>query len=322
MNAPTHATTATPPRWQVLAAFAAIYLIWGSTYLAIRFAIDTVPPFLMAGTRFLVAGLLLTGWARLRGAPRAAPRHWASATLLGFLFLVCGNGGVVWSEQRLASGLAALLVAIVPVWTVLFDWLRPGGRRPGALVVAGLLIGLAGVAILVIPGGGTGGAVDLVGALAVIGATIAWAIAAVSQGSLPLPASPLLATGMEMLMGGVLLLAVGAAHGELARFHLAAVTPRSALALAYLIVFGSLVAFTAFVWLLRVTQPARVATYAYVNPVVAVLLGWAFAGEALSARTLVGAGVIVAGVVLITTARARAATPAARAREVPAEVTG
>lgn len=322
MNAPTHSGTTSAPRWQVLAAFAAIYLIWGSTYLAIRFAIDTVPPFLMAGTRFFVAGLLLTAWARLRGAPRASARHWGSATLLGFLFLVCGNGGVVWSEQRLASGMAALLVAIVPVWTVLFDWLRPGGRRPGAMVVAGLLTGFAGVAILVIPGGGGGGAVDTAGALAVIGATIAWAIASVTQAGLPLPASPLLATGMEMLAGGTLLLAVGAAHGELGRLHLEAVTTRSALSLAYLIVFGSLVAFTAFVWLLRVTQPARVATYAYVNPVVAVLLGWAFAGEALSARTLVGAGVIVAGVVLITTARARAGGSPARARREPAEATG
>jgi drug/metabolite transporter (DMT)-like permease len=292
----------------VLAAFAAIYLIWGSTYLAIRLAIETMPPLLMAGTRFTVAGLLLFAWARTRGgAPAPTRRQWGAAALMGVLLLACGNGGVSWSEQRVASGLAALLVALVPLWTVLLEWARPGGRRPAAAVLVGLALGLGGVALLVAPGSTGGRGVDPVGALVLLGATLAWSIGSVSARRLPLPSSPLMATALEMLAGGAALLVAGLAGGEGRALHLAAITPRSLLALGYLVVFGSLVAFTAFVWLLRVRPAGRVATYAFVNPAVAVLLGWAVLGEALAARTLVAAAVIVAGVALITTAQDRGA---------------
>jgi drug/metabolite transporter (DMT)-like permease len=292
----------------VIAAFAAIYLIWGSTYLAIRLAIETMPPLLMAGTRFTVAGLLLFAWARTRGgAPAPTRRQWGAAALMGVLLLACGNGGVSWSEQRVASGLAALLVALVPLWTVLLEWARPGGRRPAAAVLVGLALGLGGVALLVAPGSTGGRGVDPVGALVLLGATLAWSIGSVSARRLPLPSSPLMATALEMLAGGAALLVAGLAGGEGRALHLAAITPRSLLALGYLVVFGSLVAFTAFVWLLRVRPAGRVATYAFVNPAVAVLLGWAVLGEALAARTLVAAAVIVAGVALITTAQDRGA---------------
>jgi drug/metabolite transporter (DMT)-like permease len=248
----------------------------------------------------------------MRGAPAPERRHWIWTGVLGLLFLGLGNGGVVWSELRVPSGLAALLVAMVPVWTVLVDWLRPRGVRPGLGVIVGLLIGFAGTALLVAPGEVAGrGGVDPVGAAVLMFSTLAWSIGSVASSRVPLPSSPLLATGMEMLGGGAFLLVAGIVAGEPARLDLGAITLRSGLALAYLIVFGSLVAFTAFVWLLRVTTPARVATYAYVNPIVAVILGWAVLGEPLSARTLVAAAVIVGAVVLITAARAR------RAPEVP-----
>jgi drug/metabolite transporter (DMT)-like permease len=295
------------PRSRVIAAFAAVYLIWGSTYLAIRIAIETIPPFVMAGVRFLIAGTLLFAWARARGAPAPTRRHWIAAILIGVLLLTLGNGAVVWSEQRVASGLTALLVAMVPVWTVLVEWVGGTRQRPGAGTVAGLLIGLAGVALLVAPGHLAGGSrVDPLIALVLTGGSISWSIGSVYSHRAGLPRSPQLATAMEMLAGGGGLLLAGLASGELAAFHPAAVTGRSAVAVVYLIIFGSLIGFTAFVWLLRVSTPARVSTYAYVNPAVAVLVGWAMAGEQLSARTLLAAAIIVAGVVLITSTGTRA----------------
>ncbi len=299
-------------RWRVVAAFAAIYGIWGSTYLAIRFAIETVPPFLMAGARFTVAGTVLYAWARQRGAPRPTGANWAAGAAVGALLLVGGNGGLVWAEQRIPSGLAALLAGLVPLWIVLLDWLRPGGVRPGGVVVAGLAFGFAGMALLVGPGNLIGGQqVDAVGALVVALATLLWAAGSLYSRRAALPASPLLATSLEMLAGGALLLLAAAITGEAARFHPGAVSLRSLLACGYLIVFGSLVGFTAYGWLLREVPAARVSTYAYVNPVVAVVLGWALAGEPLSGRTLAAAAIIVTGVVLITTYQARHHVPAA-----------
>ena len=290
--------------WRVVAAFGAVYVIWGSTYLAIRFAIETLPPFVMAGTRFLVAGILLHAWARLRGAPPPARSHWGPAIVLGALFLLLGNGGVVWAEQRVPSGLAALLVAVTPAWTVLFEWAH-GGVAPGLRTLAGLAAGLTGVGLLVAPSGLGGARLDLLGAGACLLSSVSWSLASVRSRMMRLPASPAIASSLQMLAGGGLLLLVGLATGEAARVDLAAISPRSMLAVIYLIIFGSLVAFTTFTWLLRVSTPSRVATCAYVNPVVAVLLGWAFAGEPLGPRTLLAAAVIVLGVVLITTSTRR-----------------
>ncbi|MGH7596988.1 MAG: drug/metabolite exporter YedA [bacterium] len=295
-----------PPRWQIATAFAAIYLIWGSTYLAIRFAVETFPPFLMASMRFLVAGAILYPWARLRGASQPARSHWLAATVVGGLLLLGGNGGVVWAAQLVPSGLTALLIGTVPLWMALLDWLRRGGTKPSNGVMVGLLLGLFGIALLVGPGKLAGGRqVDLVGAAVLILASLSWAAGSLYSRRAQLPASPLLATAMEMLAGGALLLIASLLVGEWTRFDSSALSLRSWLSLGYLIFFGALVGFTAYIWLLRVSTPAHVSTYAYVNPVVAIFLGWTFAGEPLTARTLLAAAVIVAAVVIITTYRAR-----------------
>jgi drug/metabolite transporter (DMT)-like permease len=288
---------------KVAIALAAVYIVWGSTYLAIRFAIETLPPFLMAGSRFLFAGTLLYGWARFRGAPRPSLVHWRSAVLIGAFLLLGGNGGVVWAEQRVDSGLAALLVSTEPLWIVLLFWLRPGGQRPMARVFGGLLLGFAGLLLLVKPSS-TGG-IDPVGATVLVLASLSWAWGSLYGQRAKLPDSPLMTTGMQMLGGGALMLLMSTALGEPARFEPSEVTLRSMLALGYLVVFGSLVAFTAYIWLLRVASPVLVSTYAYVNPVVAVFLGWALAGEPVTAGTLAGAAVILSGVALITSSQVK-----------------
>lgn len=290
------------PMLQVAIALGAIYLIWGSTYLAIRFAIETIPPFLMASARYLTAGAMLYGWSRLRGAPRPRLIHWRSAVILGGLLLLLGNGGVVWAEQRVSSGLAALLVSTEPLWIVLFVWMREYGR-PAGRVLLGLLLGFAGLVLLVRPS--SSGGLDPLGVAAVMVASVSWAWGSLYGRRAKLPSSPLLGTSMQMLGGGGLLFLASALTGEPARLHLAAVSARSLLALAYLVIFGALIAFTAYVWLMRVAPPVLVSTYAYVNPVVAVFLGWALAGEPITRGTLIAAAVILAGVALISSTQGK-----------------
>jgi drug/metabolite transporter (DMT)-like permease len=305
---------AAAPRWKLVAAFAAVYIVWGSTYLAIRFAIETLPPFLMAGVRFLVAGSVLYGWARLRGAPRPRLLEWRSALVVGGMLLLGGNGGVVWAQKTVPSGVAALLVASEPLWIVLLDWLPPRPVRPSGRVLLGLGVGFAGVALLVAPWEGSG-AVDPVGSLVIVLAAASWAAGSLYSRRAPLPGSPLAATGMQMLAGGALLTATGLGAGEAAHFDPAAVSAASVAGFAYLVVFGSLVAFTAYVWLLRHAPASKVATYAYVNPVIAVVLGWALAGEQIGVRTVVGAAVIVGAVALLSAVRRGGGT----ARGAPAD---
>ncbi len=292
--------TGPPRRLHFVLALGAVYLIWGSTYLAIRFAIETLPPFAMAAVRFLIAGALLYAFSLARGEKNPPLRSWGAALAVGALLLVGGNGGVVWAEQRIDSGVAALLVTTMPFFLVLIEALMPGGRRPTARMLVGLLLGFVGVAILLDPFGAKNLAVDPLGAAVVTLSAVSWASGSVLAGRLPLPKSPPLSTGVQMLAGGALLGLLSLATGEPARFESAEVSTRSVLALAYLIVFGAVIAYTAFVWLLKHAPPALTATYAYVNPLVAVLLGWAFAGEALSARVLVAAAVIVAGVAILS----------------------
>jgi drug/metabolite transporter (DMT)-like permease len=292
-----------PARWKVVVAFAAVYVVWGSTYLAIRFAIDTLPPFLMAGVRFLVAGAVLFGFARLRGAAWPSWAQWRSATLIGGMLLLGGNGGVVWAERTVPSGIAALLVASEPLWIVLLDWLPPRPARPSGRVLLGLGVGFAGVALLIAPWEAGAAAVDPVGAIVIVLAAASWAAGSLYSRRAELPRSPLLSTGTQMLAGGALLTLTGLGAGEAARFDPAAVSLGSVAALAYLIVFGSLVAFTAYVWLMRHVAAPKVATYAYVNPVIAVILGWLLAGEPIGARTLVAAAVILGAVALLTVVR-------------------
>lgn len=287
---------------KLILALAAVYVLWGSTYLAIRYAIETLPPFSMAGVRFLIAGGLLYGWARLRGTPRPATVHWRSAAIVGGLLLLGGNGIVVWAEQFVDSGLTALLVSTTPLWMVLLHWLFQGGTRPGPRLIAGLVVGFLGVALLARPGSGQ---VALLPALLLVFASFCWASGSIYSRRAPLPASPLLGTGMEMICGGALLMVAGLIAGEPWSFDPAAVTAASLGAFVYLIVFGSLVGFTAYIWLLKAAPPALASTYAYVNPMVAVFLGWAFAGEPVTSQTLLSGAVIVAGVALISTASAR-----------------
>jgi len=294
---------------KIILAFASVYLIWGSTYLAILFAVKTMPPFLMAGLRFLIAGAMMYAWVRWRGAARPTSWiHWRSAAIVGGLLLLGGNGAVVWAEQLVPSGLTALLIATVPLWMVLFNWLRPDGVRPNVWVVVGLGLGFVGLAILVGPGEFTGnGQINLVGAAALIFATISWAIGSIYSRHAPLPTSPFMGTAMEMLAGGALLTLAGTFTGEWTRVDLNQVSLNSWLSFIYLVLFGSLVGFTAYIWLLRVVTPARAATYAYVNPVVAVFLGWALAGEPITAQTLFAAPIILIAVAAITTAQGRTA---------------
>jgi drug/metabolite transporter (DMT)-like permease len=291
-------------RGQIIAAFASIYLVWGSTYLAIRYAVETIPPFIMGGARFLISGALLYAWARYRGAPKPARLHWRNAVIAGAFLLLGGNGAVVWAEQYVPSGLTALLVSILPFWLVIIEWARPPRRRPSGLVLGGLMLGFIGIIVLIGPGNiGGNGDIPLLGALVLILGSLSWAIGSFWSRDAKLPDSGLLTTGMEMLGGGGLLLIVGVLSGELARLDIHSVSKASTVGLLYLITFGSLIGFTSYIWLLDKVSPARLGTYAYVNPIVAVLLGWAIAGESLTVRTGVAAAIVICAVALITSAR-------------------
>ena len=291
-------------RGQIIAAFASIYLVWGSTYLAIRYAVETMPPFVMGGARFLVSGALLYAWARYKGAPSPSRLHWRNAMIAGAFLLLGGNGAVVWAEQYVPSGLTALLVSILPFWLVIIEWARPPRQRPSGLVLAGLVLGFVGIIVLIGPGNiGGDGDIPLLGALVLILGSLSWAIGSFWSRDAARPESGLLTTGMEMLGGGVLLLLVGVLSGELGGFDVHNVSKASAIGLLYLITFGSLIGFTSYIWLLDKVSPARLGTYAYVNPIVAVLLGWAIAGERLTIRTGVAAAIVICAVALITSAR-------------------
>lgn len=288
----------------LIAAFAAVYILWGSTYLAIKYAIETLPTFLMAGSRFLIAGAILFVAARFaKDYEKPTPAQWKTSLIVGTLLLLGGNGAVVLAEHYISSSLAALLVATEPFWIVLLSWLWLKGARPNWKVALGLLVGFAGVYLLV-GGQGADSTADhshqLFGTILVIVGALCWAIGSIYGLRAPVAKSSVLASGMQMLAGGAVLLLVGTLAGEWTNFNIRAVSLNSWLGLAYLIVFGSLIAFTAYSWLMKNAEPAMVATYAYVNPVIAVFLGWLIAGESFTAQMLIGAGIIVGSVVLIT----------------------
>lgn len=280
----------------------AVYIVWGSTYLAIRFAVQTMPPFLMASARFLIAGSVLYIWRRLKGDPAPTKIEWRSAAIVGLCLLLGGNGGLVWAEQHVASSIAALLIGATPLWMALIDALRPGGQKPSLQTVLGIIIGFCGIALLINPTqvAGGGESVDLVGAIVLLGAAFAWSAGSLYSRKAALPASPLLGTAMEMLVGGAALLLFGILVGDVGRLHLRAIAPASWLGLGYLVVFGSWIGFSAYTWLLRVAPTPLVSTYAYVNPVVAVVLGFLLADEPLTARSIL-ATVIIVGAVILTT---------------------
>ena len=316
---------ARPRRYKIVLAFAAVYIIWGSTYLAIKIGVETIPPFLMAGVRFLIAGaILFLLIPRLRAGVRPPTRqHWVSASAVGALLLLGGNGALVWSEQRVPSGLAALLLATIPIWMVLLDSLasRDGhGTKLDARILGGLAIGIAGLALLVGPAKLWGSArVDLAGAGVLMFGSLSWSVGSLYSRRAKLPLSPFLAAAMEMLAGGALLVVLGLLTGEVGQIRSRTISGASVLGLTYLIAFGSLLGFTAYIWLLSVTSTARVSTYAYVNPVVAVFLGWAFAGEPLSARTLMATLAIVGAVALILSHRPRPGAIAPDTEGLPTE---
>jgi drug/metabolite transporter (DMT)-like permease len=292
--------------WKVLLAYAIIYFVWGSTYLAIRVGVLEMPPLLMAAIRFLIAGLLLYGWTVARGERQPTVRQWASISLLALLIFAIDYGLVFWAEQRVPSGVTAIVMATISAFMALSEIIFLRTQKLTLRLAVALLIGLGGVAVLVSHSLDFGGApIDKLGAIALLVGAVAWAVAAVFARTQPLPSSKFLSSGAQMLVGGVMLMITSFALGEFHDFHPAAISFAAWFSLAYLIVPGSIVAFTAYVWLLHHDSPTRVGTYAYVNPVVAVLVGYFLGGEALGMRTILGALFVLISVVMITTARAK-----------------
>ncbi|MBI2813159.1 MAG: EamA family transporter [Opitutae bacterium] len=304
----------------LIAGFLAIYLIWGSTYLAIRVAVETMPPFLMASMRFLAAGGLLSVWVAVTGGFRATPKQWLDNALIGGLLLLGGNGLVCWAEQKVPSGIATLIISVSPLFIVLLDWLmlvvgkdETRGTRPALATFAGLALGFLGLALLVGPDlGHHAGGLDPWRVAGLVLACLSWGAGSIYTRYARAPAAPLTGAAIQQLTGSVWLLVVSIGMGEPGHFHLAGVSGRSWLAWGYLVTAGSLVGFTTFVWLMKHSTPARVSTYAYINPVVAVFLGWLLLHEAVSPRIFVAAGIIIAGVAIITVAKNKKSVPASK----------
>jgi drug/metabolite transporter (DMT)-like permease len=295
-----------PTRLQVASALLAVYFIWGSTYLGIRVVVETIPPFLSAGFRFVLAGGALYLFARLRGASAPKRAEWKPAAITGALLLVGGNGLVSWAEQTVPSALTALVIATVPLWVVLLEWLGPSRARPSLGVAAGIALGLVGVAILVDPTQVGAARIDPVGGVVLILASLIWSVGTLYGGKAKLPDPPLLAIGMEMLAGGAALLVTGLALGEAGRLNPAGISERSLTAFVYLVLIGAKIGFTAYLWLIRKVTPALATTYAFVNPIVAVVLGYWILAEPITPRTVLAAAIIIAGVAIITQGRSRA----------------
>lgn len=303
----------TADRMTVLAAFAAIYFVWGSTYLGIKIAIETIPPLMMIGARSLLAGAILYGWSRLQGSPAPSRSHWLVTAVAGCLLFAGGQGALAWAETRVPSGVAALIIATIPIWMTILGTLRGtnGGLRPRTLI--GLATGLLGMALLAEPSQLLGGApVDPLGACVLLGAALSWSIGSIMLGGARLPDSSVMVSGMNLLTGGALLVVLSLAGGE--RVTLGSISQRSLLSLIYLIVFGSVITFVAYTWLMRRVAPERVATYAFVNPIVAVFFGWLLGGESISMRIAAAAILLVTGVAAIVTAGHGSRSPAAVAR--------
>jgi len=304
-----------PDRWKALLAFAIIYLVCGSTFLAIRVGVQEMPPFLFAAMRFTVAGMAMLGWTVARGEPLPVRREWLSIFILALLIFVLDYGLLFWAEQRVPSGIAAVMLATIPVFMALSEILILRTQRLTVRLALALLIGMCGVAVLVSRSLNLSGeAIDTVGAITLIFASVSWGIGSALARKLPLPASKAISSGAQMLAGGLMLAATSAGLGEFGRFRLNAVTGAGWFALVYLIVFGSIIGFTAYVWLIHHESPTRVGTYAYVNPVIAVILGYFLGGEPIGLRTILGALCVLVSVIVITTTRKPTATP------VPEEV--
>lgn len=290
---------------KIVFAFFAVYVIWGSTYLAIKYTVETLPPFTMAGVRFLVSGIMMMAIARFHGEKLPTGAEWKSAGIVGMLMLLCGNGIVMWAEQSIPSGITSVLVSITPFWMVFFDWIRPNGTKPGTASMVGIVVGFVGVAILIMSRkSGTAGEISLLAASSVLFSSFCWAAGSIYSRYGNLPKSAIMATGTQMLAGSVFLLAAGAILGEPRRIDAARVSTHSILALAYLIVFGT-IAFVCYLWLLRNVSVAAVATTNYVNPVVALLLGCIIDKEPFTVRDFAASVLVIGAVVVISVFRAR-----------------
>lgn len=299
-----------PPAWKTLLAFAIIYFVWGATFLAIRIGVHEVPPFLFAATRFLIAGVVLYGWTIARGERSPNRRQWLSVLLLAFLIFVIDYGLLFWAEQRVPSGIAAVMMAMIPAFMALSEITFLRTQRLTLRLALALLIGIGGVAVLMIRSLNLGGApIDHTGAVALIIGSLSWSIASVLSRKLPLPPSKVMSSGAQMLAGGIMLALIAASSGEVHHFHPATVSHAAWFSLLYLIIAGSIIGFTAYVWLIHHESPTKVGTYAYVNPVVAVLLGYLLGGEALGLRTILGTLFVLISVVVITTTRAKKPAP-------------
>ena len=292
-------------KFRIWLALIALYISWGLTYLAIRFAVETMPPFLMAAVRFLIAGGILYVLRRAMGDPSPGKIEWRSAAIVALFLLIGGNGGLTWAEQFVPSGIAALLVGSAPLWMALIDALRPGGRKPNLLTWIGLLLGFGGIVLLIGPSNLAGDqqSVNPVGVAVLLLAAISWAIGSLYTRDAVLPESPLLGTGMEMLAGSAGFFILSLLSGEWARLEVTEISSRSLVGFAYLVVIGAWVGFVAYTWLLRVASTPLVSTYAYVNPLIAIFAGYFLAGELLTSRIMVAALIIVGAVALITLAR-------------------
>jgi len=292
------------PAWKTLLAFAIIYLVWGSTFLAIRIGVHEVPPLLFAAMRFVVAGAVLFGWMLAKGECLPNRRQWGSVVVIASLIFVLDYGLLFWAEQRIASGIAAVMLAMIPAFMALAEIIFLRTQKLTVRLALALLVGLGGVAVLMSRSFDLGGAaIETTGAIALIVASLSWAVASVLTRVLPLPESKVMSSGAQMLTGGLLLVVAAAAFGEFRRFHPESVSRGAWLALLYLIVAGSIVGYTAYVWLIHHESPTKVGTYAYVNPVVAVVLGYFLGGEALGLRTILGTAFVLISVVVITTTK-------------------
>ncbi|HEX4425314.1 MAG TPA: EamA family transporter [Terriglobales bacterium] len=299
-------TTTQPARWKILFAFAMIYFVWGSTYLFIRIGVHEVPPFLLAAARFTFAGLALYGWMRFKGVPSPSAREWASATFLGTVMFLIDYGSLFWAEQRVPSGVSAVILATIPVFITVLEIIFLRTQRLTPQLGIGLLVGMVGVAVLMLRSVSLGEApVDRGGAIALTVAALGWSVGTIFSRRLPLPSSKVMSAGTQMLTGGIQLFILAAVAGEFSGFRLENVSGRAWFALIYLIIAGSLIGFTAYVWLLHYESPTKVGTYAYVNPVVAVALGYLIGGETVGPRTILGTLLIIVSVVTITTMSAK-----------------
>jgi drug/metabolite transporter (DMT)-like permease len=290
-------------RVTTIVALMIVYFLWGGTYLGIRLAVQTIPPYLMAGSRFLVAGLAVYLYARLTGAEKPQRAHWIDASITAGLLLLGANGLVCWSEQLVPSGIAALMAATVPLWIVVLGLFDKDRRRPGIVTLAGILLGFAGIGLLVLPSGGASGRINPVGIAALAVGSFLWSLGSFYSRRARMPASPMLGVALQMIVGGAMMLLASGLLGEWPRLVLAQVTLRSALGMGYLILFGSVIAYSAYIWLMKNADITWVSTYAFVNPIVAVFVGWLLAGERLTTHSMWATVVIILSVVIITLQR-------------------